>query len=160
LASLLLCLLRHCLQLLWKAKWIGRTIGNMYQLQLCQIVLFVLMGFILPAVGMIGLAWLLQKALGYHRPNLVKNQPYECGMKPLQEALIQFDIRYYLYALLFILFDIEIVFLIPWVLATDEVSAQMRSAWFGPVEITIFLGILAVGLVYAWKKGALEWENS
>lgn len=130
----------------------------MYQLQLAQIVLFVLMGFVLPAVGMILLSWLLQIALGYHRPNSLKNQPYECGMKPFQEAIVQFDIRYYLYALLFILFDIEIVFIIPWVLVTDEVSAQMRSLWFGPMEITIFLGILLVGLAYAWKKGALEWE--
>ena len=130
----------------------------MYQLQLAQIVIFVLMGFILPAVGMIGLAWLLQVMLGYHRPNSLKTQPYECGMKPFQEAIIQFDIRYYLYALLFILFDIEIIFIIPWVLVTDEVSAQMKWLWFGPVEITIFLAILAVGLAYAWKKGALEWE--
>jgi NADH-quinone oxidoreductase subunit A len=130
----------------------------MYQLQLAQITIFVLMGFFLPAVGMIGLAWVLQLALGYHRPNALKNQPYECGMKPFQEALIQFDVRYYLYALLFILFDIEIVFIIPWVLVTDEVSAQMKSLWFGPTEITIFLAILAVGLAYAWKKGALQWE--
>ena len=79
-------------------------------------------------------------------------------MKPLQEAAMQFDIKYYLYALLFILFDIEIVFIIPWALATDLVSAQMQAPWFGPVEITIFLAILAAGLAYAWKKGALEWE--
>jgi|SRR6516162_7216204 NADH-quinone oxidoreductase subunit A len=130
----------------------------MYQLQLAQIVLFIFMGFVLPAVFMIGLAWGLQKLLGYHRPNPLKNQPYECGMKPFQEAYIQFDIRYYLYALLFILFDIEIVFIVPWVLVTDEVSSQMKSVWFGPIEITIFLGILAVGLAYAWKKGALQWE--
>jgi len=127
-------------------------------LQLAQIVLFIFMGFVLPAVFMIGLAWGLQKLLGYHRPNPLKNQPYECGMKPFQEAYIQFDIRYYLYALLFILFDIEIVFIVPWVLVTDEVSSQMKSVWFGPIEITIFLGILAVGLAYAWKKGALQWE--
>lgn len=130
----------------------------MYQLQLAQIAIFVLMGFVLPAVFMIGLAWLLQVSLGYHRPNSLKTQPYECGMKPFQEAIVQFDIRYYLYALLFILFDIEIIFIIPWVLVTDEVSAQMKWLWFGPVEITIFLAILAVGLIYAWKKGALEWE--
>lgn len=130
----------------------------MYQLQLAQIVLFVFVGFALPAVGMIGLAWLLQNALGYHRPNVLKNQPYECGMEPFQEAIIQFDIRYYLYALLFILFDIEIIFIIPWALVTDFVSGQIKCPWFGPIEITIFLAILAVGLAYAWKKGALEWE--
>ena len=130
----------------------------MYQLQLAQIALFVLMGFALPALGMILLAWVLQLMFGYHRPSNVKNQPYECGMKPLQEAHVQFDIRYYLYALLFILFDIEIVFIIPWALATDQVGKALNFKMFGPIEITIFLAILTVGLAYAWKKGALEWE--
>ncbi|HEY9788435.1 MAG TPA: NADH-quinone oxidoreductase subunit A [Candidatus Obscuribacterales bacterium] len=130
----------------------------MYQLQLAQIFLFVLMGFALPALGMIFLAWLLQIIFGYHRPGHLKNQPYECGMKPLQEAHVQFDIRYYLYALLFILFDIEIVFIIPWALATDQLGVAMGNKLIGPIEISIFLGILVVGLAYAWKKGALEWE--
>jgi NADH-quinone oxidoreductase subunit A len=126
----------------------------MYQLQLAQIALFVLMGFALPALGMILLAWVLQLMFGYHRPSFTKNQPYECGMKPLQEAHVQFD----LYALLFILFDIEIVFIIPWALATDQVGKALNFKMFGPIEITIFLAILTVGLAYAWKKGALEWE--
>ncbi len=99
----------------------------MYQLQVAQIILFVIMGFALPALGMIGLAWLLQIVFGYHRPSPLKNQPYECGMKPIQESNMQFDIKYYLYALLFILFDIEIIFIIPWALATDVVSARMNA---------------------------------
>ena len=130
----------------------------MYDLQLGQIALFVFAGFALPALGMILLAWILQAILGYHRPNAIKDQPYECGMKPMQGAHVQFDVRYYLYALLFILFDIEIVFIIPWLLATDTVGEQMQFRWFGPIEITIFIAILTVGLAYAWKKGALEWE--
>jgi len=130
----------------------------MYDLQLLQIIVFVLVGFALPALGMILLAWILQNFLGYYRPNPVKTQPYECGMKPMQGANVQFDIRYYLYALLFILFDIEIVFIIPWALATDQVGHDLQFRWFGPIEISIFIGILAVGLVYAWKKGALKWE--
>lgn len=132
----------------------------MYELQLSQIVIFVLMGFLLPVVGMIGLAWVLQLVLGYHTPNPVKTQPYECGMKPLQEALVQFDVRYYLYALLFILFDIEIIFIIPWALATDQLPKLVGgdAIWLGPIEMAIFLVILAFGLAYAWKKGALEWE--
>jgi len=130
----------------------------MYQLQLAQIILFVFMGFALPALGMIGLAWVLQLVLGYHHPSTLKNQPYECGMNPIQESHIQFEIRYYLYALLFILFDIEIIFIIPWALATDAVSSQLKSQYFGPIEIAAFILILAVGLAYAWKKGALEWE--
>ncbi len=130
----------------------------MYQLQLAQIALFVLMGFALPALGMILLAWILQLMFGYHRPSKTKIQPYECGMKPLQDAHVQFDIRYYLYALLFILFDIEIVFIIPWALATDQVGKALNFKMFGPIEVSIFLFILVVGLAYAWKKGALEWE--
>lgn len=130
----------------------------MYQLQLGQIGLFVLVGFALPALGMVLLAWCLQLFLGYHRPSQTKNQPYECGMKPMQAAHVQFDIRYYLYALLFILFDIEIVFIVPWILATDEISQSVGWKWLGPVEMLIFLVILAVGLAYAWKKGALKWE--
>jgi NADH:ubiquinone oxidoreductase subunit 3 (subunit A) len=130
----------------------------MYQLQLAQILLFVLVGFGLPAVGMIFVAWLAQLILGYYRPNPLKTQPYECGMKPLQGAHVQFDVRYYLYALLFILFDIEVVFIIPWLMATDDVSASMGQPFFGAIEIAIFVTILAAGLVYAWKKGALEWE--
>ena len=146
-------------------------------LQLAQIIIFVVLAFALPALGMILLAWVLQLALGYHRPNSLKNQPYECGMRPLQEALVQFDIRYYLYALLFILFDIEVIFIIPWLMATDslprlivgdqklaeliQANAMMdilKLRLIGPVEMSIFVAILAVGLIYAWKKGAMEWE--
>lgn len=132
----------------------------MYELQLTQIIIFVVAGFALPALGMILLAWVLQLVLGYHRPNPMKNQPYECGMKPIQEAIVQFDIRYYLYALLFILFDIEIIFIIPWALATDNLKNIVSgdSLLLGPIEMAIFLVVLAVGLAYAWKKGALEWE--
>jgi len=130
----------------------------MYQLQLTQILIFVAVGFGLPALGMILVAWLAQLILGYYRPNPVKTQPYECGMKPIQEAHVQFDVRYYLYALLFILFDIEIVFIVPWLMASDEVSTSLKWPWFGPVELAIFMFILVAGLVYAWKKGALQWE--
>jgi len=130
----------------------------MYELQVAVIALFVLAGFALPALGMIGLAWVIQKFFGYNVPSQVKNQPYECGMPPLQEAHLQFDIRYYLFALLFIVFDIEIIFIVPWALTTDLVKEQFKSPWISPVEMTIFLFILVVGLAYAWKKGALKWE--
>src|ERR1700740_3748790 len=130
----------------------------MYQLQVAEIVLFVLVGFALPALGMIGLAWVIQNLLGYHRPNPLKNQPYECGMKPLQEAHVQFDIRYYLYALLFIVFDIEIVFLVPWAISTDVVKDQFHTPFLGALEMTAFILLLVVGLAYAWRKGALKWE--
>jgi NADH-quinone oxidoreductase subunit A len=130
----------------------------MYQIQLAQIFLFTLMGIALPALGMIGLSWLLQVTFGYHRPNPEKLQPYECGMKPIQEAHLQFDIRYYLYALLFIVFDIEIIFLVPWAVSSNVLGSQLHARWLAPIEMTIFLLLLTVGLAYAWKKGALEWE--
>ena len=132
----------------------------MYELQVSQIFIFVIVGFALPALGMIGLAWGLQNVLGHHTPNPIKNQPYECGMKPLQEAIVQFDVRYYLYALLFILFDIEVIFIIPWALATDNLKNifGQEALLLGPLEILVFLIILTFGLAYAWKKGALEWE--
>ncbi len=131
----------------------------MYDLQIIQIAIFVLAGFALPALGMIGLSFLLQFLFGYGRPNLLKNQPYECGMKPIQEANVQFDIRYYLYALLFIVFDIEIVFLIPWAIASNNGQTIKDLGNLTPaVEMTIFIAILAVGLAYAWKKGAFRWE--
>ncbi len=129
----------------------------MYQLQIAEIVAFVVAGFALPALGMIGVAWVIQNFFGYHTPNPTKNQPYECGMAPVQDAHVQFDIRYYLYALLFILFDIEIVFIIPWAIAAHQ-PAIANIRWLAPIEMTIFIGILAAGLVYAWKKGALEWK--
>ncbi len=110
----------------------------MYQLQLAQILVFVVVGFALPALGMILVAWLAQIILGYHRPTPLKTQPYECGMKPIQGAHVQFDIRYYLYALLFILFDIEIVFIVPWLMATDEVSASMGQPIFRSNRISNF----------------------
>ena len=130
----------------------------MYELQVAEVVLFVLVGFALPGLGMIGLAWVVQLFFGYHTPNPIKNQPYECGMNPLQEAHLQFDVRYYLYVLLFIIFDIEVIFIVPWALSADVVKQNLNATWLAPVEMTIFLVILAVGLAYAWKKGALEWE--
>jgi NADH-quinone oxidoreductase subunit A len=129
-----------------------------YYLQIIQVVIFVVAGFALPIIGMIGLSFLFQFIFGYGRPNPLKNQPYECGMKPIQEANVQFDIRYYLYALLFIVFDIEIIFLVPWAIASAGKDMRSMGTMVAPTEMTIFIAILAVGLAYAWKKGALKWE--
>lgn len=129
-----------------------------YDLQIIQIVLFVLAGFAFPALAMILTSFILQFIFRYGRPNPVKNQPYECGMKPLQGANVQFDVRYYLYALLFIVFDIEIVFLVPWAIASHGRDMRALGTLVAPIEMAIFIVILAVGLAYAWKKGALKWE--
>ena len=129
-----------------------------YALQVIEIFAFVALGLALPGLCMIGLAWLIQVFLGYHRPNPMKMQTYECGIEPVQDANVQFDIRYYLYALLFIIFDIEVVFLVPLAIATHAQEIKQFGTFLAPIEIAIFVGILAFGLVYAWKKGALEWE--
>lgn len=85
-------------------------------------------------------------------PSALKYTPYESGMKPFGDARIQFDVKFYLYALLFIIFDIETVFLFPWAIAFD------RLGLFALVEMVIFIALLFLGLVYAWKKDALRWQ--
>ncbi len=87
-----------------------------------------------------------------HHPNAIKNAAYESGMEPFGSASIQFNFRYYLYALVFVVFDIETVFLYPWAVHFQQLKL------FGFVEMLVFIGILVVGLVYAWKKKALEWK--
>jgi NADH-quinone oxidoreductase subunit A len=85
-------------------------------------------------------------------PHASKYTPYECGMPVLGEARIRFDVKFYLYALLFLLFDIESLFLFPWAVAFKQLGL------YGLVEALIFIGILAFGLVYAWGKKALSWQ--
>ena len=99
----------------------------------------------------------LQKVFGMATKNTVKHESYECGMKPEMDAKVQFDIKYYLFAILFIVFDVEFVFLMPW--ANVFNSAQSGSRGFIITEAFIFVGILVLGLVYAWKKGALNWNQ-
>ena len=90
--------------------------------------------------------------LGPQRPDDQKNSPFECGFEAFEDSRMKFDVRYYLVAILFIIFDLEIAFLFPWAIVLDEVGL------FGVVAMGIFLGILVIGFIYEWKKGALEWE--
>lgn len=90
--------------------------------------------------------------LGPRRPNAAKNSPYECGFPPFENARRRFDVRFYLIAILFIIFDLEIVFLFPFAVALKKIG------WPGLSAMAIFLGLLVVGFIYEWKKGALEWE--
>ncbi len=90
--------------------------------------------------------------LGPSRPDAQKGAPYECGFEAFESARMKFDVRYYLVAILFILFDLEIAFLFPWAVVLEELGI------FGFWAMFIFLGILVVGFLYEWKKGALEWE--
>src|SRR4030065_475721 len=94
----------------------------------------------------------LGRLLAPHRPYSAKLSPYECGFAAFEDARMKFDVRYYLVAILFILFDLEIAFLFPWAIVLKELGT------FGFVSMMIFLAILVVGFIYEWKKGALEWE--
>jgi NADH-quinone oxidoreductase subunit A len=104
----------------------------------------------------IGVALLaIGSLLGPRRPGADKLSPYECGFEAFEDARMKFDVRYYLVAILFIIFDLEIAFLFPWALVFKDLGAGTAPAF---VAMAIFLAILVVGFVYEWKKGALEWE--
>jgi NADH-quinone oxidoreductase subunit A len=111
------------------------------------ILLFILVGL---GVGVAPLV--LGKLLGPNRPDPEKLSPYECGFEAFEDARMKFDVRYYLVAILFILFDLEIAFLFPWAAVVNEIGMA------GYLAMMLFLAILTVGFIYEWMKGALEWE--
>ncbi len=86
------------------------------------------------------------------RPNVEKNSAYECGFEPFEDARRRFDVRFYLVAILFIIFDLEVAFLFPWAISLGKIGL------YGFWSMMIFLGILTIGFIYEWRKGALEWE--
>jgi NADH-quinone oxidoreductase subunit A len=108
--------------------------------------------FIGVALVMGGVIILAGRALGPNRPDDAKLSPYECGFEAFEDTRMKFDVRYYLVAILFIIFDLEIAFLFPWAVALQEIGL------FGFLSMMVFLGILVIGFIYEWKKGALEWE--
>jgi NADH-quinone oxidoreductase subunit A len=103
-------------------------------------------------VGSLVASGVLARLTGSQNPDPEKLSPYECGFEAFEDARMKFDVRYYLVAILFILFDLEIAFLFPWAIVLQQIG------WFGMIAMMIFLGILVVGFIYEWKKGALEWE--
>ena len=111
------------------------------------IVIALALGAILLATGGI-----LGKLLGHSRPDDEKNSPYECGFEAFEDTRTKFDVRYYLVAILFIIFDLEIAFFIPWALVLDKLGV------YGLFAMTIFVLELVIGFFFVWKKGALEWE--
>jgi NADH-quinone oxidoreductase subunit A len=108
--------------------------------------------FIIVGVVMGGVLIALGAVLGPSRPDSEKLSPYECGFEAFEDSRMKFDVRYYLVAILFIIFDLEIAFLFPWAVVLDTIGV------FGFVAMAVFLGILVIGFIYEWKKGALEWE--
>jgi NADH-quinone oxidoreductase subunit A len=115
------------------------------------VLLFLAIG-IAVGVGSVIASGVLARLTGSQNPDSEKLSPYECGFEAFEDARMKFDVRYYLVAILFILFDLEIAFLFPWAIVLQDIG------WFGLVAMLIFLGVLTVGFVYEWKKGALEWE--
>ena len=111
------------------------------------VLLFIGVGVAIGAAPM-----MLGALLGPSRPDPEKLSPYECGFEAFEDARMKFDVRYYLIAILFILFDLEIAFLFPWAVVINEIGLA------GFLAMMLFLGILVVGFVYEWMKGALEWE--
>jgi NADH-quinone oxidoreductase subunit A len=115
------------------------------------ILLFIGVALVLSSVFVFG-PMLISRATGTHEPTAEKLTEYECGFPAFEGSRAQFDVRFYLVAILFIVFDLEAAFLFPWAVSLGE------SGWAGWTGMMIFLAELALGLAYAWKKGALEWE--
>lgn len=111
------------------------------------VLIFVVLGLLF-GVGPILAGWLLATS----KPDSEKLSPYECGFEAFEDSRLKFDVRFYLVAILFILFDLEIAFFFPWAIVLDEIGV------FGVLSMMLFLAILVVGFIYEWKRGALEWE--
>ena len=115
--------------------------------QYALIAVLALVALALPVIGLL-LAWFLRP----HKPNPIKNATYECGMETIGDTWVQFKAQYYLFAIIFVAFDVEAVFIFPWAVAYGKL------ALYGLTEMILFVAILLGGLMYAWRKGALEWQ--
>jgi NADH-quinone oxidoreductase subunit A len=104
------------------------------------------------AVGLAGLILAASFVIARQRPDAEKLSPYECGFAPFEDARSRFDVRFYLVAILFIIFDLEVAFLFPWAVSLGNIG--LLGFW----SMMIFLAVLTIGFAYEWKKGALEWE--
>jgi len=107
--------------------------------------------FLLGGIAFVLVTLSVAKLVRPARPSDLKLQNYECGEAPIGSSWIQFNVRFYIFALLFVIFDVETVFIFPWAVIYHSLG------WFGFIEMTIFLAILIYGLIYAWKKGVLKW---
>ncbi|MGB4466483.1 MAG: NADH-quinone oxidoreductase subunit A [Azovibrio sp.] len=117
------------------------------------ILMFILVGLAVGALPVL-IGWLVAP----NHPDPEKLSPYECGFEAFEDARMKFDVRYYLIAIIFILFDLEIAFLFPWATVYKDIVASEPMKFFGFIEVAIFLTIILVGDAYAWAKGALDWE--
>ena len=108
------------------------------------------------AVGVVPIV--LGRVLAPYNPDSEKLSPYECGFEAFEDARMKFDVKYYLIAILFILFDLEIAFLFPWATVFQEFIAAGEHAWFVFGSVMVFLAVLVIGYIVEWKNGALDWE--
>lgn len=115
------------------------------------ILIFIVVGLLL-GLALIAIGLVIGRVLGHAREDSEKQSPYECGFEAFEDARMKFDVRYYLVAILFIIFDLEIAFFLPWAVVLGEIG--MVGFW----SMMFFLGVLVVGFIYEWRKGALEWE--
>ena len=113
---------------------------------------FPILVFLGIAIGLASIMFLASLIIARQKPDSAKLSAYECGFEPFEDARIKFDVRFYLVAILFIIFDLEVAFLFPWAVSLGTIGI------FGFWSMVVFLGILTVGFIYEWKKGALEWE--
>ena len=113
--------------------------------------------FIFAALGLGLLVVAIGFLLGPRKPDAAKLSPYECGFEAFEDTRMRFDVRYYLVAILFILFDLETAFLVPWAISLKDLSTP-AAPLYGLIVMLVFLAELILGYIYIWKKGALEWE--
>ena len=114
---------------------------------------------IIVAIGLACFMVVASYFLGKHRRSRTKLGAYECGMDPVGDARGRFSVRFYMVAMLFILFDVEAVFMLPWAVIYRQLPGITGSRFFGFWEMLVYLGFVAVGLFYVWKKGVLNWSN-
>lgn len=127
----------------------GKTERDLNDLLLEYLPILIFIGL---AVGLATVIMLASIIVARQHPDVEKNSAYECGFEPFDDSRGKFDVRFYLVAILFIIFDLEVAFLFPWAVSLGSIGA------FGYWSMMIFLGILTIGFIYEWRKGALEWE--
>ena len=114
---------------------------------------------VLVAVALAAVMVLLSALLGKHKWTRAKNSAYECGIQPTGDAQSRFSVKFYLVAMLFILFDVEAVFLYPWAVVFRDLPKITGSRWFGFTEMLVYIGLVLVGFFYIWKKGVIDWNK-
>ena len=121
-------------------------------LQYIYILVFLLGGIVVAGGGLV-----TAQLLSPRRPSKVKGDTYECGQEPIGSAWVQYNVRYYLYAMVFVLFDVEVAFVAPWAASLRQLLQSATLHWLAIGEMVMFLFLLILALAYAWRKGVLEW---